>query len=149
MRNEIRAALEAIANSWIPKTVLGVFAVFSLSHCCCSNRSKRLLVVRKQPTCWHSNYRRRQAGNGSRNSRHRLIIPRNLLRGGAELPQGPGTYPHLTMRLRVDRVAVSEQYDAIIVTLEAENTGSACAMSTKSSGLSTQSPTTTTKPQSR
>ena len=27
MRNEIRAALEAVANSWIPKTVLGAFAL--------------------------------------------------------------------------------------------------------------------------
>ena len=27
MSNEIKAALKAVANSWIPKIVLGVFAV--------------------------------------------------------------------------------------------------------------------------
>ena len=27
MRNEIRSALEAVANSWIPKVVLGIFVL--------------------------------------------------------------------------------------------------------------------------
>ncbi len=45
------------------------------------------------------------------------VAERNYRRGREHIP-------HLTMRLHVARIEVSGQYDAIIVTLEATNTGS-------------------------
>ena len=124
MRNEIRAALEAVANSWIPKTVLGAFAL--------SLAATAAVAIVQNAYSWSGNSPPAgiatidagrlgmvvgTAGTASAFLVTFYVAERNYRRGREHIP-------HLTMRLRVDRVAVSEQYDAIIVALEAENTGS-------------------------
>ncbi len=124
MGNEIRSALEAIANSWIPKIVLGLFAV-------CLVGTATVGII--QNAYWWSGETPPAgiaaidtgrlgmvigtAGTASAFLVTLYVAERNYRRGREHIP-------HLTMRLHVARIAVSAQYDAIIITLEATNTGS-------------------------
>ena len=124
MRNEIRSMLEAIANNWMPKIALGVFAL-------CITATVALAVTKN--TFYWIGYEPPSgikaidvgrmgmvigtAGTASAFLVTLYVAERNYRRGREHIPR-------LTMRLQVNRVAVSEQYDAIVITLEAENTGS-------------------------
>ncbi len=124
MGNEIRAALEAIANSWIPKVVLGLFAM-------CLAGTATVAIIQNAYS-WSGNTPPAgiaaidagrlgmvtgTAGTATAFLVTLYVAERNYRRGREHIP-------HLTMRLYVVRVAASGQYDAVIITLEAENTGS-------------------------
>ena len=124
MRNEIRSALEALAGSWIPKVVLGIFAL-----CLASTAA---LAITQNAYSWRGQIPPNgiasvdvgrlgivvgTAGTASAFLVTLYVAERNYRRGREHIP-------HLTMHLHVDRVAVSGRYDAIIITLEAQNTGS-------------------------
>lgn len=124
MSNSIRAALDAIASSWILRAVLGLF-LFCLT-------STAGLAIAQNVYQWQNNIPPRglasidvgrlglvvgTAGTASAFLATLYVAERNYRRGREHIP-------HLTMRLEVTRVAVSGNYDAIISTLEARNTGS-------------------------
>ena len=124
MRNEIRAALDAIANSWIPKTALAAFAT-------CLTATAVLAIIQNTyawlgispPTGITSIDVGRlgvvvgTAGTASAFLATLFVTERNYRKARLYIP-------HLTMQLHIDRAAVSSQYDAIFVILEAKNTGS-------------------------
>jgi hypothetical protein len=124
MRNEIRSALEAVANSWIPKVVLGIFVL------CLAGTAA--LAIAQNSYSWRAQTPPDgiayidvgrlgmvvgTAGTASAFLVTLYVAERNYRRGREHIP-------HLTMQLRVNRVAVSGRYDAIVIALEAKNTGS-------------------------
>ena len=124
MRNEIRAALDAIANSWMPKAALGTFATLLALTA--------VLAIMQNAYEWRDSSPPNgiasidvgrlgiavgTAGTASAFLVTLYVADRNYRRGREHIP-------HLTMELRVTRVPVSSQYDVILATLEAKNTGS-------------------------
>lgn len=124
MRNEIRAALDAIASSWIPKLALGIFVSGILLT--------GIVAITQNVYAWKGStappgIRTIDAGRlgmavGTSGTAAAFlatlyVAERNYRRGRVNIP-------HLTMDLHVHRVAASAQYDGIIVTLNAKNTGS-------------------------
>lgn len=124
MGNEIRTALEAVANSGIPKIVLGLFAI-------CLAGTATVAIIQNAYS-WSGNTPPTgiaaidtgrlgmvigTTGTASAFLVTLYVAERNYRRGREHIP-------HLTMRLHVARIAVSGQYDAIIIALEAKNTGS-------------------------
>ena len=124
MGNEIRTALEAVANSWIPKIVLGLFAVCLAGTATVAIIQNAYSWSGKTPPAGIAAIDTGRlgmvigtAGTASAFLVTLYVAERNYRRGREHIP-------HLTMRLQVARITVSGQYDAIIITLEAKNTGS-------------------------
>ena len=124
MRDEIRAALDAIANSWIPKVALGIFAVLLALTATLAITQNTYAWLGSTPPYGIASIDVGRLGLavGTVGTASAFLVTlyvaeRNYRRGREHIP-------HLTMTLSVTRVPISGQYDAIIVTLEAENTGS-------------------------
>ncbi len=125
MGADIRTALEAVANSSIPKIVLGLFAVCLAGTAAIAIIQNAHSWAGKTPPAGIAAIDTGRlgmvigtAGTASAFLATLFVAERNYRRGRENIP-------HLTMRLHVARIAVSGQYDAIIIALEAENTGSA------------------------
>ena len=124
MQNEIRAALDAIANSWMPKAALGAFAtLLALTVVLAFIQNTYAWRDSSPPNAIASIDVGRlgivvgTAGTASAFLVTLYVAERNYRRGREHIP-------HLTTELSVTRVPVSGQYDAILATLEAKNTGS-------------------------
>lgn len=124
MGNEIRSALEAIANSWIPKIALGLFAVCLVGTATVGIIQNAYSWSGESPPVGIAAIDTGRLGMviGTVGTASAFLV--TLYVAERNYRKSREHIPHLTMRLHLDRVAVSGQYDAIILTLEAENTGS-------------------------
>ena len=123
MRNEIRTVLDAIAGSWVPKAALIAFAAslaFALVIGIAQNVYTWLDAV---PPGGLASINVGQLGmvTGTAGTATAFLVTlyvadRNYRRGREHIPS-------LTMDLQVIRVPASQSYDAVIVTLNAKNTG--------------------------
>ena len=124
MRNEIRAVLDAVAGSWIPRVAFAAFLVGILATV--------LIGITQNVYAWSGNIppagiRTIDAGRmgmvvGTSGTATAFLV--TLYVAERNYRKGRINIPHLTMHLETSRVAVSETYDAIIVILNATNTGS-------------------------
>lgn len=123
MRDEIRTVLDAIAGSWVPKVALIAFAAsltFTLA-----------IGITQNAYTWASAVPPRGIGSinvgqlgiaiGTAGTATAFLVTlyvadRNYRRGREHIP-------NLTMELEVVRVPASLSYDALMVTLNAKNTG--------------------------
>lgn len=124
MRNEIRAALDAIANSWIPKVALGAFAVCLMATAILAiiQNSYAWRGIVPPPGIYSIDVGRLGMVTGTSGTAAAFLA--TLYVAERNYRKGREHIPHLTMQLQVTRIAVSGAYDAIILTLEAKNTGS-------------------------
>ena len=123
MGNEIRSALDALANSFIPKIALGLFAgalLFALSIGLIQNiyrwtDSSPPRGIASMDV-WKLGMVTGTAGTATAFLITLYVAERNYRRGREHIP-------NLSMELQVERVQVSEKYDLVMVTLKATNTG--------------------------
>ena len=123
MRDEIRAALDAIAGSWIPKAAIITFAA--------TLATTLAIAVAQNIYTWADATAPRgiasidvgqlgmvtgTAGTATAFLVTLYVADRNYRRGREHIPS-------LTMDLQVVRAPASQSYDAVIVTLTARNTG--------------------------
>ena len=123
MRDEIRTVLDAIAGSWVPKAALIAFAV--------SLATALAVAVTQNIYTWVDANAPRgiasidvgrlgmvtgTAGTATAFLVTLYVADRNYRRGREHIP-------NLTMELEVIRVPASLSFDAVIVTLNAKNTG--------------------------
>lgn len=107
MGHEIRAALEAVANSWIPKIVLGLFAICLAGTVTVAITQNAYSWSGKNPPpsiaaidAGRLGMVVGTAGTASAFLVTLYVAERNYRRGREHIP-------HLTMRLHVARIAVS------------------------------------------
>lgn len=124
MGNEIRAVLDAVANSPIPKIVIGIFAVFLLGTLAIGLVQHGFLWTDAMPPkgiasvdVWKLGMVVGTAGTATAFLVTLYVADRNYRRGREHVP-------NLSMDLQVRRIPVSLSYDAIMLTLDAKNTGS-------------------------
>ena len=123
MGNEIRNVLDAIAGSWIPKAAIIAF-VISLSFTLAIAITQNIynwLVAAPPPGIASVDVGRLGMVVGTSGTAAAFLVTlyvadRNYRRGREHIPG-------LTMDLQVGRVPASQSYDAVIVTLNAKNTG--------------------------
>lgn len=124
MRNDIRSVLDAIASSWIPKVTFATFLASILVTLA--------IGITQNVYAWTENVppagiRTIDAGRmgmvvGTAGTATAFLV--TLYVAERNYRKGRVNIPHLTMHLETSRVAVSAAYDAIIVILNAANTGS-------------------------
>ena len=124
MRNEIRTALDAIANSRTPKVTLAIFAL--------SLATTAILAITQNAYAWLGilppygiasvDVGRLGMVIGTSGTAAAFLV--TLYIAEQNYRKGREHIPHLTLQLHITRVAVSSEYDAIIIKLEAKNTGS-------------------------
>ena len=123
MRDEIRTVLDAIAGSWVPKAALIAFAV-SLAFTLAIGITQNVYIWLDAPLpqgiasidVWKLGMVTGTAGTATAFLVTLYVADRNYRRGREHIPS-------LTMELQVVRMPASQNYDAIIVTLNARNTG--------------------------
>lgn len=123
MRNEIRTVLDAIAGSWVPKAAgiaFGMFLAFTLAIGITQNVFTWFGVTPPMGIAsidvWKLGMVTGTAGTATAFLVTLYVADRNYRRGREHIPS-------LTMELQVVRVPASQSYDAVIVTLNARNTG--------------------------
>ena len=121
--NEIRSALDALANSLIPKMALGLFAgVLVLTAVIGGVQNFYRWTDSRPPPIiasidvWKLGMVTGTAGTATAFLITLFVAERNYRRGREHIP-------NLSMELQVERLPVSEQYDLVMVTLKAANTG--------------------------
>ena len=123
MRDEIRTVLDAIAGSWIPKAALIAFAA-SLAFALAIGITQNVYTwagIAPPPgiasiDVWKLGMVTGTAGTATAFLVTLYVADRNYRRGREHIPS-------LTMDLQVVRAPASQSYDAVIVTLNAKNTG--------------------------
>ena len=123
MRDEIRTVLDAISGSWVPKVALIAFAV-SLAHTLVIGITQNVYTwLNVVPPLGIASINVGQLGmvTGTAGTATAFLVTlyvadRNYRRGREHIP-------NLTMELQVVRAPVSQNYDAVIATLHAKNTG--------------------------
>ena len=123
MRDEIRTILDAIAGSWVPKAALIAFAA-SLTFALVSGITQNAYTwLNAVPPLGIASINVGQLGMviGTAGTATAFLVTlyvadRNYRRGREHIPS-------LSMEMQVVRVPASESYDAVIVTLNAKNTG--------------------------
>ena len=129
METRLRAALEAIANHWLPRTAWILFATLLLATAGLALTQNIYIWLGETPPkgiastdVWKTGMVIGTAGTATAFLATLYVAQRNYLRSREHIP-------HLTMTLSVERVAVSMTYDVIVASLEAQNTGSGlCAV---------------------
>lgn len=123
MRDEIRTVLDAIAGSWVPKSALIAFAAFlgfTLAIGITQNVYTWAGIAPPQGIAsidvWKLGMVTGTAGTATAFLVTLYVADRNYRRGREHIPS-------LSMEMQVVRVPASESYDAVIVTLNAKNTG--------------------------
>ena len=123
MRDEIRTVLDAIAGSWIPKAALIAFAAslaFALAIGITQNAYTWAGIAPPPGIAsidvWKLGMVTGTAGTATAFLVTLYVADRNYRRGREHIPS-------LTMDLQVVRAPASQSYDAVIVTLNAKNTG--------------------------
>ena len=123
MRDEIRTVLDAIAGSWVPKVALIAFAVSLAFTLAIGITQNAYTWVNAVPPRGVGSINVGQLGMviGTAGTATAFLVTlyvadRNYRRGREHIPG-------LTMDLEVVRVPASQNYDAVIVTLNARNTG--------------------------
>ena len=124
MRNDIRSVLDAIASSWIPKAAFATFLATILVSVA--------IGVTQNIYAWTGNIppagiRTIDAGRmgmvvGTAGTATAFLV--TLYVAERNYRKGRMNIPHLTMHLETSRVPISATYDAIIVIVNATNTGS-------------------------
>ena len=121
--NEIRSTLDALAKSFIPKIALGLFAVVLLFTAVIGGVQNFYRWMDSSPPrgiasidVWKLGMATGTAGTATAFLITLYVAERNYRRGREHIP-------NLSMELQVERVPVSEQYDLVMVTLKATNTG--------------------------
>ena len=123
MRDEIRTVLDAIAGSWVPKAALIAFAA-SLAFVLVIGITQNVYTwagIAPPPgiasiDVWKLGMVIGTAGTATAFLVTLYVADRNYRRGRDHIPS-------LSMEMQVVRVPASESYDAVIVTLNAKNTG--------------------------
>lgn len=123
MRDEIRTVLDAIAGSWIPKAAGIAFAAFLGFTLAIGITQNVYTWAGIAPPLgiasidvWKLGMVTGTAGTATAFLVTLYVADRNYRRGREHIP-------NLTMDLQVARVPASQSYDAVIVTLNAQNTG--------------------------
>ena len=123
MRDEIRTVLDAITGSWVPKAALIAFAAFLAFTLAVGITQNAFTWFDATPPrgiasidVWKLGMVTGTAGTATAFLVTLYVADRNYRRGREHIPS-------LTMELEVARVAASQSYDAVIVTLNARNTG--------------------------
>ena len=123
MRDEIRTVLDAIADSWVPKAAGGAFALclaFTLAIGITQNvytwADATLPRWVASIDVWKLGMVTGTAGTAAAFLVTLYVADRNYRRGREHIP-------NLTMELEVVRAPVSLSYDAVILALNAKNTG--------------------------
>ena len=123
MRDEIRTVLDAITGSWVPKAALIAFAVCLALTLVVGVAQNVYTWSDTAPPNWIASIDVWKLGmvTGTAGTATAFLVTlyvadRNYRRGREHIPS-------LTMELQVVRVTASQSYDAVIVTLNARNTG--------------------------
>ena len=124
MRDEIRTVLDAITGSWVPKAALTAFAA-SLAFALIIGITQNVYTwFNAVPPLGIASINVGQLGMviGTTGTATAFLVTlyvadRNYRRGREHIP-------NLTMDLHVERVPASQSYVAVVVTLNAQNTGS-------------------------
>ena len=124
METRLRAAIEAIANHWLPRTAVIMFTLLLLTTAALGLTQNTYKWTGGTPPrgiasidVWKMGMVIGTAGTATAFLATLYVAQRNYLRGREHIP-------HLTTTLSIERVAVSKTYDAIAASLEAQNTGS-------------------------
>ena len=123
METRFRAALEAVASHWLPRTAWFVFAAFLIATAAVG-LTQNIYIWLGEATpkglasidVWKTGTVIGTAGTATAFLATLFIAQRNYLRSREHIP-------HLTMNLSVERVAISKTYDVIVASMEAQNTG--------------------------
>ncbi len=123
MRNEIRTALDAIADSWVPKAAgpaLGVFLVITLAIGMTQNAFTWFGIAPPRGIAsidvWKLGMVVGTAGTATAFLATIYVAARNYRRGREHIP-------NLSMEMQIVRTPASLNYDAVVVSLNATNTG--------------------------
>lgn len=124
MEKRLESTLEAIASHRLPQTALIIFAVLLLATLIASLAQNVYLQLGETAPkglasidVWKTGTVIGTAGTATAFLVTLYVAQRNYLRSREHIP-------HLTMNLYVTRVAVSKNFDVIVASLEAKNTGS-------------------------
>ena len=124
MEIRLRSVLEAVASHWLPRTAWIFFATLLLATAALGMIQNIYSWMGETPPTgiasvdvWKTGMVVGTAGTATAFLATLYVAQRNYLRGREHIP-------HLTMTLSVDRVAVSLTYDAVVASLQAQNTGS-------------------------
>ncbi len=124
MDRRARLALEAIAGHWLPRTAWILFATLLLATAALGLTQNIYNWTGETPPkgiasidVWKTGMVIGTTGTAAAFLATLYVAQRNYLRGREHIP-------HLTMTLSVERVPVSMTYDAVVASLEAQNTGS-------------------------
>ena len=123
MRDEIRTVLDAISGSWIPKAALSVFAA-SLAFALVVGVTQWVYTWLNAPPplgIAAIDVGRLSIAAGTTGTATAFLV--TLYVADRNYRRGREGIPNLTMDLEVVRVPASLNYDALIVTLSAKNTG--------------------------
>lgn len=123
MGNEIRNVIDALANSAIPKAALGLFTAVLLFTAVIGGLQNFYHWADYKPPravasidVWKLGMVTGTAGTATAFLVTLYVTERNYRRSREHIP-------NLSMELQVERIPVSEQYDLVMVTLKATNTG--------------------------
>lgn len=123
METGFRAALEAVASHWLPRTAWFVFAALLLATAAVG-MTQNIYIWMGEATpkgiasidVWKTGTVIGTAGTATAFLATLYVAQRNYLRSREHIP-------HLTMKLSVERVVISKTYDVIVASMEAQNTG--------------------------
>lgn len=123
MRNEIRAVLDAIAGSWIPKAVFVSFAMLLALTMCIGIVQNAYVWADVTPPRGIASIDAGRLGMVTGTSGTAAAFLVTLYIADRNYRRGREHIPSLSMDLQVMRAPASQNYDAVVVMLYAKNTG--------------------------
>ena len=123
MGSELRSIIGALANSWIPKVVGVLFGLFLLGTIGIGLTQNVYSWIEAYPPDFIDSIDVWKLGMVVGTSGTATVVMVTLYVADRNYRRSREHIPNLSMELNVHRVEASRSYDAIVVTLDAKNTG--------------------------